>query len=263
MNSKAGKSVVTGIVTYNTDIDTLVSTLLSLLSSEHPTQIIVLCNSPSEIYQQEVMSHCARLGVLCMHHMPNNGFGAGHNSIAKLAACDWYICCNPDVTVSPATIGRLLTVGIKNKDAVLIAPRVIYPDGRNQPLVRRHLTITTWIHRQLWRIFPGLFKPYEIAFDYELSQSIEFVSGCFFLISKKKFLELDGFDEDFFLYVEDADLSLRASLIGKNYYVAESKVVHLWSTDFRRNPRSIWLELRALGFFFRKHRPRLGLYSKS
>lgn len=250
MISSSVDSVIVGIVAYNTEIEVLSAALNSLNDSTFLVQTVVLCNSPVETYQQNVISLCHRFGVLCLDHQPNQGFGAGHNRIANALPGKWYVCCNPDITVYPETISALLEFAQMQKDAVLLAPKVLYPDGRVQPLARKHLTVGNWVHRQLWRIFPRIFKPYELKFDYDRSQPAEFVSGCFFMVSRKKFLALGGFDEKFFLYAEDADLSLRASSIGVNYYVSDSKIVHIWTTNLRHNKSALYHELRSLGCYF-------------
>ena len=252
MGLTAADRVIAGVVTYNTEIATLTKTLESLRSSEYPVKITVLCNSPVESYQIKVVELCSAMGVNCMHHQLNLGFGAGHNRIVSESTGDWYICCNPDVVVEKSAIGALIDFAKCRHDAVLVCPQVLYPDGRIQPLSRRHLTFSNWLHRQCWRLSPKFFKPFEVTFDYAHSQKAEFVSGCFFLISVEKYQDLGGFDEEFFLYAEDADLSWRASKIGVNYFVAESKIIHIWSTNLARSPRALLHEFRSLIILFMK-----------
>jgi|GEM_PF-2462194 len=261
------QTVVVGIVVYNTDIQIFKRTLSTLMISDYPITIAVLCNAASAEYQSKITQLCEEFGAICLSNEPNRGFGAGHNSIVRRTESDWYICCNPDVEVQPSTIYKLIDFGQGTPNAVIIGPRICYPNGAPQPLARRHLTLFTWIHRQLWRIAPKLFKPHEIRFDYQKTQPAQFVSGCFFLISRSKFIALDGFDENFFLYAEDADISIRASKIGLNYYVAETEIIHIWTTNIKKSKKAIILELKSLARFALKHSflalmiKRLGCYS--
>lgn len=254
-NIHPNKKVVIGIVVYNTPISDLDQALISCHKSDCDPVVVVLCNSPRAEYQKKVIDLCEKHEVKCMSHEPNRGFGAGHNTIVKSSFAEWYVCCNPDIVMEPDAVSKLIGYGeIKGDDAFMIMPKVIHQDGRVQPLARKHLTPYRWIHRQLWRIFPNLFCPQEISFNYLQSQPVEFVTGCFFCIRYKHYLALGGFDEAFFLYAEDADLSYRADLIGTNYYYADALVRHGWSTKWGKNWLAVILELKSLTRFFNKHR---------
>ncbi len=248
-------NVTIGIVTYNTPILTLQHTIESIQSSiidDFNFNIIILCNSTREPYQSEVINLARKLNVQCLDHQENRGFGAGHNQLVSNSNSTWYICCNPDIIVRNDTIEKLLKFALKHPDGVQFTPKVLNPDQTVQPLSRKHLTLATWLHRQLWRLVPAIFKPFEIKFNYDRTQPVEFVTGCFFLIKKEKFEYLKGFDEDFFLYAEDADLSYRGSKIGTNYFVSDAIVTHLWSTKWGWNLSATAYEISSLARLFFK-----------
>jgi GT2 family glycosyltransferase len=246
-------NITVGIVSYNTSVLTLRKLIESLKKSDCSLKIVLLCNSQNEIYQSELFQISKEYQINLLNNQPNRGFGAGHNTIAQEFQAEWYVCCNPDVMVRPDSISKLIQFADEKPDAVMLMPRVVSENGTVQPLARRHLTLITWIHRQLWRLMPRLFKPFEISFDYHKSQPVDFVTGCFFAIRHEKFRRLGGFDEQFFLYSEDADLSYRASKIGSNYFVATSEITHFWTTDKTRNHRIIFQELKSLIYYFGKH----------
>jgi GT2 family glycosyltransferase len=245
--------ITVGIVAFNTDLKILEKAVSSCKNSDTgDLQIVVFCNSLDEDYQKSVMDLCISYGVACLDHQLNHGFGAGHNTIVNLFPATWYVCCNPDIEVDKDTISKLIAFAEKTPNVAQITPRVVHPDGRIQPLARRHLTLATWFHRQLWRIFPNIFIPFEVEFDYNKTQKIEFVTGCFFLIRSELFKQAGCFDEKFFLYAEDADLSYRLSKLGNNYYCAEATVRHEWSTKWGKNYNAVWHEIRSLGRLFVK-----------
>ncbi len=241
-----------GVVVYNTAMETLEATLGCLLKSEPKVRVIILCNSPLAEYQRDIANLAKRFGVDLLANRPNDGFGAGHNTIVKAVTSEWYVCCNPDAFVNPETINKLISFGSSAADSVLIGPRIYNLDGSIQLLARKHITIANWVHRQLWRHFPKVFSPAEIRFDYEMTQRAEFVSGAFFAVRVEHYRALGGFSEDYFLYCEDADLARRACDLGSNYYVADAWLTHGWSRAWQHSWRHISHELRSLLRYFRK-----------
>lgn len=250
---RAEDTITLGIVVFNTAIEIIERTIQSCHAIDFPgLRVIVLCNSNDSLYQKSISDLCAKYQVYCLSNQPNQGFGHGHNVIARTYAATWYICCNPDIEITIGAIDKLIEFARSKPDSVMVMPKILSPEGVVQPLCRKHLTPLNWLHRQAWRLMPYIFSPYEVKFDYSKSSSVDFVSGCFFLIRMKLFLQLQGFDESFFLYVEDADLSFRASRIGTNYYCSEATVVHKWSTNWWSNPKALNCEISSLARFFWK-----------
>jgi GT2 family glycosyltransferase len=242
-----------GIVAYNTDISILEKCLKSLKDSSIPLTIIILCNSPSPEYQESVAQLVDHQPIKLISWARNRGFGAAHNQILRLVSSPWYICCNPDVFVKPDTIEKLISSGELLTQSVILGPRILNEDQIDAPLGRKHLTLRTWLHRQLWRVNPYIFKPHEILFNYEKTQETQFISGSFFAIRTEHMRALRGFDERFFLYCEDADLSRRASDLGKNYYISHTSVTHIWSKDWKRSMRALFLQIQSLMTYFQIH----------
>lgn len=252
-HSAMADDVVVGIVAYNTDLPVVEATLRSLRESDIPLSVQVLCNAPSKEYQQAVGALCARYDVEALLHMPNKGFGAGHNSIANASSAEWYICCNPDIEVRPDTIRVLIEAASALPNAVILGPKLVSENGEVQPLARKHITLWTWTLRQLWRLAPSLFKPYEITFDYNKTQAIQFTSGAFFAIKMDHFRQLKGFDEGFFLHFEDADLARRAEAFGTNYFVATAVAKHQWGKHWARSSHAMKQNFKSFGRYLMKH----------
>jgi GT2 family glycosyltransferase len=253
MSTSTSIKATAGIVAYNTDIGILGSTIKSLLSCTTGLRVIILCNSPLASYQQAVQDLCAEFKVDCFPNQANGGFGKGHNDIVRQVSTEWYICCNPDVVVNPTAIENLISFAETKNDAIILSPRIVGPSGETHFLARRHLTILTWLHRQLWRIWPSVFSPFEFRFDYGVSQKVEFPSGAFFAIRTRHFKQLEGFNEEYFLYCEDADFARRASNIGHNYYVSGAEVIHAWDKAWSRSTQMFLQELKSLYKYFRIH----------
>lgn len=252
MELKAAQSVCIGIVVYSTDLSVLNRTLLSLISSTVAAQLIVACNSAVEEYREEVRKLCHKYGGKFLA-IENRGFGSGHNDILKEVQTEWYVCCNPDIEITQNCIERLLDCAKTKSDAILLGPKVLNLDKTVQQLSRRHISVFSWVHRQLWRLAPNLFKPYEMGFDYSKTQELEFVSGCFFMIKTEHMRLLKGFDNRFFLYCEDADLSRRANKLGKNYFVADAVIYHVWEKAWTSSTQASKVYFRSLWQYFCIH----------
>ena len=246
--------VSVGIVAYNTAIDTLARTIVSICNSTVCAEIFLLCNSPDTTYQEAVIDLGRLHGCQVFHNQPNRGFGHAHNHLAKSAATPWYACCNPDIELQPECLEQLLTAGSKVSSIGLLAPTLIDESGQPQALNRPFLTPLSLLRRCLH--FPEGLLP--AAQDGNGLVRAEFVSGAFFLVPKKVWETLGGFDERFFLYCEDADLSLRAAKIGGNYIHPSAKAVHLWKRASRKRVRALIHHLASILRYFLKHRLSVG-----
>ncbi|MGY3802547.1 glycosyltransferase [Pigmentibacter ruber] len=246
-----------GIVVYNTKKEVIERTLSSIKKYCN-ADVYILCNSNDSEYRSYLRHICENFEYNFLVSEKNLGFGAGHNEIVSKITTDWYICCNPDITFYSNFVDEFVLEAEKIPDSIILTIKILNPDGSIQKLSRKHITLFNWIHRQLWRIFPKLFSPFEVKFNYMETQEIEFVTGCFFLIKKENYLKLNGFCQEYFLYCEDADISRRASLYGKNYYLSNYSVYHDWGKAYTKSFKALKIELKSLYKYFKK----FGLFNK-
>ena len=75
------------------------------------------------------------------------------------------------------------------------------------------------------------------------------MSGCFMLFTRKHFQELNGFDDRFFLYFEDYDLSLRSFLTQKSIILPAVPIIHGWARDSHKNSKLFFVQVKS-GFQF-------------
>jgi GT2 family glycosyltransferase/glycosyltransferase involved in cell wall biosynthesis len=128
----------------------------------------------------------------------NAGFAAGANRGARLGGAPAILFLNPDASIAPADLERLLAVLEREPDTAIVAPRIRLPDGREQ---RSRWPIPTPGHA--WREALGLAS-------WGGHRSGTFVIGACLLVRRAAFEALHGFDERFWLYGEEADLCRRA-----------------------------------------------------
>ncbi|WP_051356459.1 glycosyltransferase family 2 protein [Azorhizobium doebereinerae] len=161
----------------------------------------------------------------------NLGFGTACNAGARAARGDYVLFLNPDAVLDEATIPALIDAVKRYGDPAIFMPAILGENGRP---MRKEGSILEPVPRK------RRLKGEEIAGDY----CTRFVHGAAFLMERRAFLALGGFDERIFLYHEDDDLALRALNGGIPIIVVTgARVVHAggksstpsWRQTFRIN----------------------------
>jgi GT2 family glycosyltransferase len=219
--------ITASVVLYKSE-SSLVNKLIQSLSACVLDRVVVIDNSPTEqIYNFEWP-----LNFLYFKSDRNIGFGAGHNKAFSLldVKSDFHFFLNPDVFFNEDLATSMANILYTDPKIAVLAPRILYPDGREQPSTRLLPAPLNLIVR---RFFPNinlkkhLLRNYEMHFlDRGKRQDVPIVSGCCFMMRSSIFKILNGFDTRFFLYNEDYDLVRRAGTIGKIVYSPEFIVYH-------------------------------------
>ena len=163
----------------------------------------------------------------------NRGFGAGHNTALELVTSDFHLVLNPDVELQDDTLRMGLTLLLENEDVVLTSPKVFGSDGEHEFLCKRYpsvlvLLLRGFAPRFLRRLFRQQLAAYEMR---DLCQdegqvNVAIASGCFMLVRTPDLRAISGFNEDFFLYFEDFDLSLRLGKVGRLVFDPDMRIIH-------------------------------------
>lgn len=206
------KYIVTcSIVTYKNDLFVLEKAIRSFLGTSLEVRLYIIDNSPS----REIMSLCDDERIEYIFTADNVGFGAGHNII--LAASEklgrYHLVMNPDVYYHDRVIEELLEYMEENQGVGIVMPRILYPDGKHQFLPKLYPRPLDLFVRRF--PFPAAIKDqvnerYELRFaNYTLPFEVSVVSGCFSFIRSSVIRNGIKYDERFFMYFEDFDLSRR------------------------------------------------------
>jgi GT2 family glycosyltransferase len=147
-----------------------------------------------------------------------------------------------------------------HSQAVLVSPCSCSEYGERQYLCKYNPSILDLFLRgfaPLWcqRYFSKRLGDYEMkgkTEDLELT-AVSIVSGCYMFLCKKSFDTVGGFSEDFFLYFEDFDLSIRLQKLGTLDYVPSVKIVHFGGQAAKKGIRHIFLFAHSMCLFFNKH----------
>jgi GT2 family glycosyltransferase len=162
----------------------------------------------------------------------NLGFAAGVNLAARHTSQPYLLLLNPD-TVMQGTVVRTLERWLRDHPGVGVAgPRVLNADGSVQASARRSPSVTAAIGgRSSWltRRFPNNWISRRHILGRSSSEPLEvdWIAGSCLMTTREAFERVDGLDEAFFLYWEDADYCLRLKAAGfKSAYVPLAAVLH-------------------------------------
>ena len=211
------------IVLYKNNKEVLLNTINSFLNTNLKKHLFLIDNSPTDILKK-IINHPE---VDYIFNGNNLGFSKAHNTVLSKLNSDFHLILNPDVEFNKNVIPNLINI-LKVKDnCSFITPKVVYPNKDFQFVCRKHPSIFDLINRKLKiskkRIFLNQYQ------NYNLNKSFypEFIHGCFMLFKTKDFINLNGFDERYFLYMEDADICRKIDKIGKKkLFYPEIQIIH-------------------------------------
>lgn len=194
----------------------------------------------------------------------NVGYGRGHNLAIQHSDSDVHLILNPDVTLAPSCLLQGLQFLQDNPAVAALSPAVEDGDGHKQYVCKRYPSVFDFLLRgfapaALRQMFHRRLAWYEMQDLPEDSPSINIpiISGCFMLLRTDVLHKVGGFDEAYFLYFEDFDLSLRVHAHGLLAYVPAMHIVHLGGGSAHKGWRHIAMFARSGLRFFRTHGWRL------
>lgn len=233
--------ITASIVTYHTPIPELDRCLHCLLASARVEWVLVVDNGGEE---DRLGKYCEELHEARVKYLAhtNVGYGAGHNIALRKADQDFHLVINSDVYFNPGTLEALedFLNAEENQDVVQLIPRVHNADGSLQYVCRllptpidlfaRRFLPKSWMEKRNHR--------YTLAFTgYDRPMNAPYHMGCFMLL---RVIALDAiaiapshkqplktyFDERYFLYPEDIDLTRRMHRIGRTLYWPGVTITH-------------------------------------
>ncbi|MBQ3009410.1 MAG: glycosyltransferase, partial [Oscillospiraceae bacterium] len=178
----------------------------------------------------------------------------GHNQVLDKIDSKYHFIINPDIIINENTIEKMCRFMDANPDVSIACPKVLHPDGSIQYIAKRKPSLMALVARRIH--LPFLKKTEDRYLAKEMDQDkdfeVDFCTGCFFVIRTEIFREIGGFDEDYFLYFEDADITMKAKQKGKAWYVPYADVIHMWHRETAQSKRMFLLQLKSMFIYFKK-----------
>ncbi len=242
------------IVTYHTPFADLDAAIASLAGAER----IWIVDNASEAAMAE---HCRSFGPHIIYIGSENiGYGGGHNIAIREAlasGADYHLVVNADVRFDPAMTTRAVSFMDSRPEIGLLHPRLRYPSGIDQYTVRLLPSPLDLIARRFLprRLFGRRLRKYELKSlcrDREIEAA--YVQGSFMLLRAETLRECGLFDERFFMYPEDIDLSRRiaASERWKVVYSPRFEAIHDHAAASYRSARMLGIHIVNMIRYFNK-----------
>jgi GT2 family glycosyltransferase len=240
--------IVCSIVSYKEDKNILLNNIKSVLNTKLNIKVVLVDNSPTD----NLSELKNLLDIDYIFNNSNFGYGRAHNvAIKKYQGSSKYnIIMNPDVVVKEGTLESLFDYMEKNEEIGLVMPDVLYPDGERQYLCKRIPKAKDLILRRFAGVNPS---GYEMrSMDYTKPFDAPILSGCFMFIRSSILNSVGLFDERFFMYMEDVDLSRRINQKYKTMFYPYSKITHDYKKGSYKNPKLLYHHVLSAIKYFNK-----------
>jgi N-acetylglucosaminyl-diphospho-decaprenol L-rhamnosyltransferase len=192
----------------------------------------------------------------------NRGFGAACNQGASVGSGELVLFLNPDTAVPPTALDEAAAfmTDPASEGIGICGVRMMSADGEEGFSCSRFPTLWMWTGKMLGlaAVLPRLVPDQRMApSELEANGVVDQVIGAFFLIRRPLFEKLGGFDERFFMYLEEVDLAYRARELGAaSFFLGTTRVFHQSTVSSSQVPgkRLLYL-LRSRVEFAHKHWP--------
>ena len=242
------------IVLYRQDWEQVSALTHALLQSQRVNRVYWIDNSPQAAEQLPLQSE----RIQYQHNPTNLGYGAAHNIAIRESIYDnipFHLVINPDIILDAKELDRMLDFVSQNPLVGSLMPKVTYPNGQLQYLCKllptpldvfgRRFLPASWITQRNHQ--------YEMrASGYDKIMNIPYLSGCFMLLRTEAVKQARLFDERFFMYPEDMDLTRR---IHRNYltvYFPHATIIHNHEKASYKSLKMLWIHMVNMCRYFNK-----------
>ena len=241
------------IVNYNVQyfLDICLRSVLKACANI-PSEVIVVDNESSDNSCKHVRTHFP--DVVLIANTENVGFSKANNIGVASAKGEYVLILNPDTIVGEHTFEEVLDVADTKPDLGALGVQLVDGTGTYLPESKRGIPS---LQSTLYKMF-GINTAKNTYYANHLSQTdfgkIDVLVGAFMLLKTKIYKQVGGFDEDYFMYGEDIDLSYKLLKAGRqNYYLGSSKIIHFKGESTRKDVRYLKHFHGAMEIFYKKH----------
>ena len=240
------------IVVYKQDI-TEIEHLIETLDKNNFT-VYLIDNSPTDELRKAFLTH---KNIQYVFNGKNLGYGTANNIAINETiknACKYHLVLNPDIIFEIEVLQELIVYMDSHPNVGLCMPNIVYPNLRRQHLCK--LLPTPW---NLFARRFGLLKKWNKKIndkfelkhvDYNVDFSAPSLSGCFMFMRTSVLEKIGGFDERYFMYCEDIDLSRRIHQVSDTFYVPTKPVIHEYNkASYKLNKMVIYHIVSATKYF--------------
>lgn len=246
--------ITASIVLYNTPSEMYLPAIHDFLQDAQDRIIYVVDNSdtlPATALPPDSRIHYMATGK-------NLGFGRAHNLAIRQAQAqsEIHFIINPDVRILNDAV-LILSKLLQSDASIGVAmPHIVYPDGSEQNLCKLLPTPMTLIGRRFipfTSLREVIDRRYVISgLSQQAAHNIPMLSGCFLAVRTALLTQLGGFDERFFLYMEDFDLVRRVGETHRTMYEPRARICHGYQRGSSKSAKLLYLHVRSAIQYFNK-----------
>ncbi len=240
------------IVLYKHSVSEIKPLIEALRKSDKVSAIFFIDNSPDQ------NPGFKELSLNYIFTGKNLGYGTAHN-IAILKTIEqntpYHLVINPDISFNPNILATIEQFMDANPNIAQLMPKVYYPNGEIQylckllptpfDLIFRRFLPKNWTKKRTER-FELRKSGYSTLLD------VPYLSGCFMFLRTKAIKEVGIFDEHFFMYPEDIDLTRRIHQKYRTVFYPEVSIIHHHAQESYTNLKMLWIHITNLVRYFNK-----------
>ena len=240
------------IVLYNNKLIEIKSLVECLRKSTIVSQVFLIDNSPIEI------SEFKELSANYYFTGKNSGYGAAHNIAIRMTieqGIPYHLVINPDISFDPSILTKIEDFMNNNPEIGLLMPNILYPNGEIQYLCKLIPTPYDLIFR---RFLPKSWTERRTA-KFELHESgynrimdVPYLSGCFMFLRTEAINHTGMFDERFFMYPEDIDLTRRIHRQYRTVFYPLVTVIHSHAQSSYIDKKMLFIHITNMIRYFNK-----------
>ena len=249
------KDLLISIVLYKTNINDLYRCINSIRKFKPEQKIIFIDNSPDKNLKK-YLEHYEFTDYY--HSKKNLGYGAGHNIAIRKSIKNGYkyhLVINADIYFETDVLNEMISYMDANENIGNMMPKIMNIDGSIQRLCKLIPNPLDLIKRIILKNPTRFEKYYEFSlksFKYDKVSFIPYLSGCFMMLRISKIKKIGLFDERFFMYPEDLDLSRRIASRFDSVFFPKCKVFHKHNADSKKNLKMFLIHAINMIIYFNK-----------
>ena len=242
------------IVLYYPDWQQVTELTHVILQSEYVNRVYWIDNSPNEAADYPDISN----KVVYQHSKKNLGYGAAHNIAIRESIYDnipFHLVINPDIVLTVKALDTMLQFLSQHSEIGLLMPKVVYPTGEIQHLCKLLPTPFDVFGR---RFLPRKWtekrnSTYEMRNSgYNKLMNVPYLSGCFMLLRTHAVEKARLFDERFFMYPEDMDLTRRIHRDYLTIFFPHATIIHNHEKASYKSLKMLWIHIVNMCRYFNK-----------
>jgi len=243
------------IVTYNNSkiIQDTIMNIVSNIAEKFTYKLYIIDNNSVD----DTVNIAKRINgnIEIIELKDNKGFGHGHNVILDRINSKYHFVVNPDITIeNQEQIEKMIDFLDNNLDVGMMSPLILSPDLSIQYLCKTNPTVFDMLIRRVSQNFlPKRQDKYVMKeTGYDKTMYLEYATGSFMVFKTDIFKKLSGFDEKFFMYLEDADITRRVNQISRAVFYPNARVIHAWERGAHKSFKFARITVQSMIIYFNK-----------